>query len=68
MSDELARLEQRLDDHIKDEILYRRLLDEKLDPILDAINAGKLGYRFFLGFIGTVASLLGLLVLWREIK
>lgn len=67
-TDELVRLEQRLDDHIADEIRYRKLLDDKLDPILEAINAGKLSYTFILKLIGLIASILGLFILIKQLK
>lgn len=65
---EVVDLQKKLDQHIQDEVFYRKTLDDKLDPILDAINAGKLSYRFILGFLGFVASILGVLHLYRIMK
>lgn len=64
---EIRQISERLESHISDEEQYREVIIQKLDPILDAINAGKISYVFVLKAIGFIASIGGLILLFRQL-
>lgn len=63
-----ARHFQALQDDINEIKAMLKEQNEALQPLLDAVNAGKLSYRFALGLIAFLASLGGLILLLRQLK